>query len=131
MDGGPAALWGRCLMQLSVRSQDGPVLHVELSGKLNMAAVADQQEALSDLLQDNGYSQTVLLDMAGADIVDSAGMSWLVVQHKRFCDAGGKLAVHSVPFTIMETFRVMRLDQVLHVAANESEAFQKVQGGPE
>lgn len=118
-------------MQLSVRSEDGPVLHVEMSGKLNMAALADQQEALSELLQDHGYSRTVLLDMARADVVDSAGMSWLVVQHKRFCDAGGKFAVHSVPFTIMETLKVMRLDQVLHVAPNASEALQMVQGGPE
>ena len=116
-------------MQLSLRSKDGPILHVDANGRINMAVLAEQQEALSELLEGDGYSQTVLLNMSGVELVDSAGMSWLVVQHKRFCDAGGKFAVHSVPFTVMETLRVMRLDQVLNVAASESEALQLIQGG--
>ena len=115
-------------MLLSLRSDGGPILHVDASGRINMAVLGEQQEALSELLEDNGYSQTVLLDMAGVELVDSAGMSWLVVQHKRFCDAGGKLAIHSVPFTIMETLKVMRLNQVLNVADGETEALQLVQG---
>ena len=118
-------------MQLSVRSDDGPVLHVQLSGRVNMAVLAEQQEALADLLEGGGYSQTVLLDLSGTELVDSAGMSWLVVQHKRVCDAGGKFAVHSVPFTILETLKVMRLDLVLNVANNESEALKLVQGASE
>ena len=117
-------------MQLCVRSDDGPVLHVGLGGRLNLAVLAEQQEALSELLE-GGYGRTVLLDMADAELVDSAGMSWLVVQHKRFCDAGGKFAIHSVPFTILETLKVMRLDQVLNVANNESEARHLVQGDSE
>lgn len=118
-------------MQLSLRSEDGPVLHVNISGRINMAVLAEQQEALSELLEGSGYSQTVLLDMNDVELVDSAGMSWLVVQHKRFCDAGGKFAIHSVPFTVMETLKVMRLDQVLNVANSESEALQLVQGAAE
>lgn len=66
--------------------------------------------------------------MAGVELVDSAGMSWLVVQHKRFCDAGGKLVIFAVPFTIMESLKVMRLDQVLNVAKNESDALQQAEG---
>ncbi len=116
-------------MQLSLRSDGGPILRVDASGRINMAVLAEQQEALSDLLEGSGYNQTVLFDMTGVELVDSAGMSWLVVQHKRFCDAGGKFAIYSVPFTIMETLKVMRLDQVLNVANNESEALQLVQGG--
>ena len=118
-------------MQLSVRSEEGPVLRVDVGGRINMAVLAEQQEALSELLEGNGYSRKALLNMSAVELVDSAGMSWLVVQHKRFCDAGGKLAIHSVPFTILETLKVMRLDQVLNVANNESEALQLVQGAPE
>ncbi len=119
-------------MQLSLRSDDGSVLRVDAGGRINMAVLAEQQEALSELLEGSGgYSQSVLLDMTAVELVDSAGMSWLVVQHKRFCDAGGKFAIYSVPFTIMETLKVMRLNQVLHVAGNESEALQMVQGAPE
>jgi len=115
-------------MELSLRSDDSPVLHVDASGRINMAVLTEQQEALSELLKDGGYGQTVLMDMAGVEVVDSAGMSWLVVQHKRFCDAGGKFAIHSVPFTIMETLKVMRLNQVLNVADSETEALQLVEG---
>ena len=115
-------------MQLTVRSDDGPVLYVNASGRINMAVLAEHQEALAELLEGNGYSRTVLLDMTGVELVDSAGMSWLVVQHKRFCDAGGRFAIYCVPFTVMETLRVMRLDQVLNVGESESEALQLVQG---
>lgn len=118
-------------MQLSVRSDNGSVLHVDISGRVNMAVLAEQQEALAELLEGNGYRQKVLLDMSGVELIDSAGMSWLVVQHKRFCDAGGKFAIYSVPFTVMETLRVMRLDQVLNVANSESEAMQLIGGGSE
>ncbi|NLS93880.1 MAG: STAS domain-containing protein [Planctomycetaceae bacterium] len=118
-------------MQLSLRSDDGQVLRVDASGRINLAVLAEQQEALSELLEGRGYRQTVLFDMTGVELVDSAGMSWLVVQHKRFCDAGGKFAIHSVPFTVMETLKVMRLDQVLNVADSESEALKLVQGAPE
>ncbi len=118
-------------MQLSLRSEDGQILRVDVSGRINMAVLGEQQEALSELLEGSGYSQTVLFDMTGVDLVDSAGMSWLVVQHKRFCDASGQFAIHSVPFTIMETLRVMRLDQVLNVANDESGALQLVQGASE
>ncbi len=118
-------------MQLSLRSEDGPVLCVDVSGRINMTVLAEQQEALSELLEGSGYGQTVLFDMAAVELVDSAGMSWLVVQHKRFCDAGGQFAIHSVPFTITETLKVMRLDQVLNVANDEPEALQLVQGASE
>ena len=118
-------------MELSLRPDDGPVLHVDANGRINLAVLAEQQEALAELLQEGGYNQAVLFDMAGVEQVDSAGMSWLVVQHKRFCDAGGRFVVHSVPFTIMETLKVMRLNQVLNVAESETEALQLVQGASE
>ncbi len=118
-------------MQLSVRSEDGPVLRIDVTGRINMAVLAEQQEALSELLEDGGYGQQALLDMTSVEFVDSAGMSWLVMQHKRFCDAGGKFAIHSVPFTVMETLKVMRLNQVLNVANDESEALQLIQGASE
>lgn len=118
-------------MQLSVRSNDGPALRVDARGRINMAVLAEQQDALSKLLGDSGYAQPVLLDMSGVELVDSAGMSWLVAEHKRFCDGGGRLAIYAVPFTVMETLKVMRLDEVLNVAGSESEALQLVQGGAE
>jgi hypothetical protein len=42
--------------------------------------------------------------------------------HKRFCEEGGKLVVHSVWPLLMDAFRFLSLDQVLHVADNESAA---------
>ncbi|MHB8901439.1 MAG: STAS domain-containing protein [Thermoguttaceae bacterium] len=115
-------------MQLSVRSEDGPAVRIDLRGRINMARLAEQQEALSELIQPDSYKRMVLLDMSGVELVDSAGLSWLVVQHKRFCDGGGRLVIHSVPFTILETLKVMRLDQVLHVAPSESKAVALLQG---
>ena len=116
-------------MQLEMHSDNGPILHVGVQGRINLALLAEQSEALADLLPDRSYNRTVLLDMTGVELIDSAGMSWLVVQHKRFCDGGGNMAIHSVPFTVLETMKVMRLDQVLNVAEDEPRARQLVEGG--
>ncbi|MGI6419971.1 MAG: STAS domain-containing protein [Thermoguttaceae bacterium] len=115
-------------MELNVLSDDGPILHVGVQGAVSMAALAEQSELLAELLKDRGYKTAVLLNLANAEQIDSAGMSWLVVQHKRFCDAGGQFVIHSVPYTVMETFKVMRLDRVLNLAANQAEAMKLVQG---
>ena len=77
---------------------------------------------LDELLGSRGYSQRVILNLRDTRFIDSSGLSWLVVCHKRFIEGGGKLVIHSVRATIMDLFRMMRLEMVLNLAENESAA---------
>lgn len=115
-------------MELKVISDDGSILHVGAQGALSMATLVEQSESLAELLKDRGYGRTVLLNLEGAERIDSAGLGWLLMQHKRFCDAGGRLVIHSLPYTMMEILKVIRLDQVLNVAENRAGATKLVQG---
>jgi len=64
--------------------------------------------------------------MAETRFIDSSGLSWLVVCHKRFVQAGGRLVLHSVSPAIMELFKMMRLELVLEIADNEDAAMELV-----
>ena len=115
-------------MELKVHSDDGGVLRLSLTGRIAMAVLAEESEAISRLLGDRGYTRSVLLSLEHADSIDSAGLSWLVVNHKRFLQSGGSLVVHSIPFNVMEILKMMRLDRVLTLAEDESKAMELVRG---
>ena len=113
-------------MELKVRSDDEDVLRLELIGRIDQGDVTPQSRPVGELLGPRGYRRKVVLSLAETRFIDSTGLSWLVVCHKRFCQAGGKLVLHSAGPTIMELFRLMRLDLALHVAEDEAAALELV-----
>jgi len=82
----------------------------------------------ADLLAERGYGGPVLLSLAETEFIDSSGLSWLLECHQKFCDAGGKLVVHSVPPSVMDTLMMMRLELVLNLAEDEAAALKLVGG---
>ncbi len=113
-------------MELKVVSDDGDLLRLEAAGRIVEADMPADSEILRDLLGPHGYGRNVLVNLAGVHFIDSNGLSWLVVCHKRFCQAGGKLVLHSAPPPIMELFTLMRLDHAFHLANNEAAALELV-----
>ena len=73
-------------MELNVLSGDGPVLHVGVEGAVSMAALAEQSE--SRAAQGSGVQNGGLVEPCERRADRLGVMSWRVVQHKRFCDAG-------------------------------------------
>jgi anti-anti-sigma regulatory factor len=84
----------------------------------------DDVQSLDELLSPGFCACHVALSLANVRSVDSRRISWLVEVHKRFCDEGGKLVIHSVWPLVMEALRFLRLDGVLHLADNEAAARQ-------
>jgi anti-anti-sigma factor len=70
----------------------------------------------------------VLLSLAETEFIDSSGLSWLLECHQKFCDAGGWLVIHSVPPGVMDTLMMMRLELVLNLVENETDALKLVRG---
>ena len=65
---------------------------------------------------------TVLLDLSKADYLDSNGVSWLIIAHKHFVQAGGRLILHSLPRRLQDTVDLLRLPSILDIVANETAA---------
>ena len=111
---------------------DNPVdpLEVPLSGEClsrDEPLSVDDVESLDELLSPGFCACHVALSLANVRSVESRRISWLVAVHKRFCDEGGRLVVHSVWPLLMDAFRFLGLDRVLHVADDEADARRMLQ----
>ena len=115
-------------MELKVLSDDEDVLHLTVVGRNVQSESPPKVESLVDLLGPRGFGRRVMLSLAETRFIDSAGLSWLVVCHKRFCQGGGKLVLHSITPEILQLLRMMRLDLALYLAETEAAARELVQG---
>ena len=77
---------------------------------------------LDRLMQCGEPPGPLLLDLGAADFIDSSGLSWLLMWHKRYASAGAKLVLHSIPPMVGDVLRMMRLDSVFNIAADEKAA---------
>ncbi len=109
-------------MELFVVSDGGDVLQLGVKGRIQVTVPSEMADAVLELLGDQGCRRKVLLSLADTDFIDSSGLSGLLGCNRQFGEAGGKLVIHSIPTSVMEVIKVMRLDRVLHLAENESGA---------
>ncbi len=108
-------------MKIAVASQ-GPPLQLRLDGTLTMMETEEAERQLEEALVPAGYRQKVLLDLENATFIDSSGISWLMICHKHFVQAGGKVVFHSPPPLVEQTLKLLRLNLVLNLAADEDAA---------
>lgn len=111
-------------MELKLLSDDGDIVRIKTVSKVIRCDPAPPTDPLVQVGGQQIYRRTVLLDLSDSDFVDSSGLSWLLVAHKRFCEAKGKLILHSLSSGILETIKMMRLDLVLNLAEDEAQALQ-------
>jgi anti-sigma B factor antagonist len=90
----------------------------------NAAAAA----TLETLLGADCFASQVTLDLNHVDFIDSSGIGWLLGAHRRFRSAGGGLVLHSIPPVVRQTLKVLRMDEVLRLAKDESAARSLVRG---
>ena len=110
-------------MKATIESQEGDICHIKLSGEV----IQRHLRKFNDPLEASGldsYKQRVLCDMSETTLLDSAGVSWILVRHKRCCEAGGRFVLHSIPPLVMNVILVLRLDLVFDIAGDEKTAFQ-------
>jgi anti-sigma B factor antagonist len=114
--------WELAKMQLSVLSQEDDVSVVRLAERLTPSNHPADIDELVALLGADVYSRQVLLDLAECKFIDSSGISWLLVRHKRFRESGGRMVLFSIPPMIDQVIRVLRLQIVFCLAADEKSA---------
>ena len=114
-------------MELKIENDDGAAVQVNASGRITQDQLAKNPDPFSALVGDEVYGKKLALGMAETEFLDSSGVSWLLVSHKKFGEQGGKLVIHSVPQIVLNVIKVLRMNLVFNLANDESEALQKLQ----
>lgn len=115
-------------MDLAIVSNDGDVAHIKLRGRATQRQMVAAEDCLVEILGASAYQGKVVLDLSETIFVDSSGVSWLLIAHKRFREQGGQLVLCGVPPMIMKVLTVLRMQLVFEIAETLEEARQKVRG---
>ena len=99
------------------------MLHVRCEGNISQDGFTDEADPLRPLLASQGNPrQKVILDLERANFIDSSGIGWLLMWHKRLRENGGELIIHSVPPLIQQVLELVRLPKIIHVAPDAASA---------
>ena len=111
-------------MQFSFSTSD-EITTVAISGRITYNTLDPGQDPLA-LQVPEIYSRRVFFDMSAVEYIDSSGVSWLLICHKRFREAGGKLVLHSINPMVKQVLGVLKLERVLHLADTAEKAREEV-----
>jgi anti-anti-sigma factor len=107
-------------MASKVRNQ-GTTAIVEIDGKLSLGPAVDEfRSKWTDALA--GGAHDIVVNLAAVPMVDSSGIGSLIRCHSAVSAAGGKLKIVAASNTVMQAFKVTRLDRVLDLHTDEKSA---------
>ena len=115
-------------MQISTLTHSDGLISVSAAGKITQSEVSPFREPLGDELGSACYSRTVLLNLHDVTMIDSSGVSWLLVCQKRFRNAGGQLILHSMSPIVSNVLKVLNMHTVFKMADNEQHALEMLKG---
>jgi anti-sigma B factor antagonist len=104
-------------------------MRVRCANQLTQDDVQGDQDPLQAVIGEGGFGRKVLMDLGKVTYIDSSGISWLLICHKHFVQAGGKLVIHSVPPLVDQVLQLLRLPLILSIAADEKSARALAAGG--
>lgn len=108
-------------MEARIVSQDGQKCRMALRGEITQRNLRNFDDPL-DTQDRKQYCQHILCNMADTTMLDSAGVSWLLINHKRCRDQGVRFVLYSIPKHVMNVILVLRLNLVFDITENESTA---------
>ena len=118
---------GSTQLQARVRSTDGAVAVIELTGDVTAAAETELMEAYRVAGQDE--PQGVVLDFTGLDYMNSSGIGMLVTLLVRAKRDGRQISAYGLSDHYRQIFELTRLDEVITVHDDEEQAVAAVRTG--
>ena len=115
-------------MKLTLVSSASGLTHVECAGEIAQNDLWNDANPLEIILPSNGFAAKVLVNLANTSYIDSAGIGWFIMCHKRFRESGGMLVLHSIPPMVGHIFQLLQMHRVLHLAKDEAAALALAQG---
>jgi anti-anti-sigma factor len=102
-------------MKLDCVEENG-IVTANVEGRLVHGEIDTSNDPIKGCLGPDVYRKKLLINLARTEFVDSAGISWLLICHKRCREAGGMMVIHSVTPMVRQVLGVLRLDHVFHLA---------------
>jgi anti-anti-sigma factor len=116
-------------MQLRVLSFDEHgVVRVLCEGNISQQHFPPGTDPLENLLGPGCFGHKILFNMEKVGYIDSSGVSWLIVCHKRCRELKGSLVIYAVPPVVKHILKLLRMDLLLQIAENEPAAMALARG---
>jgi anti-sigma B factor antagonist len=109
-------------MKLQLTSVEADRVFVRVEGPVTPGASGMLRDPMEQLIDPRGYSRTIVLNLAGAEYIDSSGIAWLLGWQRRTREAGGTFGLCNLSPRVSEVLRVSRMDQVLTIWPDEAAA---------
>lgn len=116
-------------MKLTVASSEAGVTCVDCEGDITQSDLWEEANPLEKLLGADAYAGKVLVNLARAIYIDSAGVGFFIGCHEKFTKAGGMLVLYSIPPMVNHIFQLLQMHTVLHLAKEEADARAMLLGG--
>lgn len=116
------------MMKLTQIGEDGDVLHLACEGRVSQSDFEPGRDPMEAMLGVRGFGRKVLLNLERTNYIDSSGIGWLVICHRHFTGAKGKLVLHSVPPRVLQVLELIGLPKVVHIAQDEAAARAMAEG---
>ncbi len=111
-------------MELVIASQDDNVVRIQVSGGITQKQLHQSEEILPKLAGKDVYTKKVLLDLQSNDFIDSSGINWLLLCHKRFIENNGRMVLHSIPQLVDSVLKILRMESVFDIAVGDADALK-------
>ena len=98
--------------------EDSPVAHVVLSGEFDMAGVEQFESRLRAVEAES--PETILIDLAAVEFMDSSGLRAIVSADDRSRKTGRRLAIVPGPSHVRRVFEITQLDERLELVDDPS-----------
>ena len=113
---------------VTTRRLDGAVA-VDIAGKIALAdGTARLRDAVRSLLEQG--EEPILLNLAGVEYVDSAGLGEIVRTHASIRNRGRQLKIVDPSRKVRELLQITKLDRVLEIEPDEASALKSLRQGP-
>lgn len=116
-------------MQLTVESDDPPILIVLFEGEILQEDFATEPDPLAKHLGPSGYARHIILDMSGVSFFSSIGVGWLLNCFSKAKALKGRLAVHGFSDYIMRMLmsESMSVMTYMVVVGDREEARERIE----
>jgi anti-anti-sigma factor len=118
-------------MEIKLLKSEGDCVRLQTLGKVSRDGWKTDQNPICDLCGEGIFGRRVLLNLQESQYLDSTGVEWLLHTHRRFQENGGMLVIHSVTPVMQQILKMMRMDALLNLAADEpaAQAFATANNG--
>lgn len=107
----------------------GEAIVVDIVGRIALADGTAQVRDTIRVLVEQGKDR-ILMNLAGVDFVDSAGLGELVRTHASVRSHGGQLKLVNPSKNVHDLLRITKLDRVLEIEQDEASALNSFAQGP-